>query len=63
VRVLAAGLTASARPDLLTPGQDFALVIDNAELPPAAPVDVVGVGGRVLRARTPPGWTRRSTPC
>ncbi|MHA6785418.1 S8 family serine peptidase [Pseudonocardia saturnea] len=43
VRVVAAGLAASARPDLLTPWQDFALVIDNAEVPPTAPVSVVGV--------------------
>ncbi|CRK56578.1 peptidase S8 and S53, subtilisin, kexin, sedolisin [Alloactinosynnema sp. L-07] len=43
VRVIAAAVSASARPDIATPWQDFALVIDNAEVPPAAPVSVVPV--------------------
>jgi len=46
VRVLAAAITASARPDLAGPWQDFALVIDNAEVPDAAPVKVVPVVDR-----------------
>jgi subtilisin family serine protease len=41
VTVIAASLPASARPDLPAPWQDFALVIDNAEVPAAAPVSVV----------------------
>jgi subtilisin family serine protease len=43
VRVIAGAITAPARPDLVTPWQDFALVIDNAEVPPASPVSVVSV--------------------
>ncbi len=43
VRVIAANIAASARPDVATPWQDFALVIDNAEVPAAAPVSVVPV--------------------
>lgn len=43
VSVIAANITASARPDILTAWQDFALVIDNAEVPSAAPVSVVPV--------------------
>lgn len=45
VRVIAASVTANARPpfDVQTPWQDFALVIDNAEVPAAAPVAVVPV--------------------
>jgi subtilisin family serine protease len=43
VRVIASNLAASARPDIATPWQDFALVIDNAEVPAAAPVSVVPV--------------------
>jgi len=43
VRVLASNISASARPDITTPWQDFALVIDNAEVPAAAPVRVVPV--------------------
>ena len=43
VRVIAAAVAASARPDIATPWQDFALVIDNAEVPAAAPVSVVPV--------------------
>lgn len=46
VRVLAASITAPARPDIVTPWQDFALVIDNAEVPDAAPVKVVPVVDR-----------------
>ena len=43
VRVIAANLMASARPDIVTPWQDFALVIDNADIPAADPVSVVPV--------------------
>lgn len=43
VSVIAANIAASARPDIATPWQDFALVIDNAEVPAAAPVSVVPV--------------------
>lgn len=43
VTVIAATIAASARPDIATPWQDFALVIDNAEVPAAAPVSVVPV--------------------
>ena len=46
VRVLAAAIAAPARPDLATPWQDFAIVIDNAEVPDAAPVKVVPVVDR-----------------
>jgi hypothetical protein len=45
VRVIASILGANARPpfDVATPWQDFALVIDNAEVPAGAPVSVVPV--------------------
>jgi hypothetical protein len=43
VTVVAANVLASARPDIATPWQDFALVIDNAEVPAADPVSVVAV--------------------
>jgi subtilisin family serine protease len=43
VRVIAATVAASAHPDIATPWQDFALVLENAEVPPAAPVSVVPV--------------------
>jgi subtilisin family serine protease/Mg-chelatase subunit ChlD len=43
ITVVASNLAASARPDIATPWQDFALVIDNAEVPAAAPVAVVPV--------------------
>lgn len=43
VRVIASSIAASARPDIATPWQDFALVIDNAEVPSVAPVSVVPV--------------------
>jgi Mg-chelatase subunit ChlD len=43
VTVVAANVAASARPDLATPWQDFALVIDNAEVAAADPVSVVTV--------------------
>ncbi|GEM_PF-986667 len=43
VSVIAANVAASARPDLASPWQDFALVMDNAEAPAAAPVSVVPV--------------------
>jgi len=43
VTVIAANIAASAHPDIATPWQDFALVIDNAEVPAAAPVSVVPV--------------------
>ena len=43
VTVVAANLLASARPDIAPPWQDFALVIDNAEVPAADPVSVVTV--------------------
>lgn len=43
VSIIAANIVASARPDVATPWQDFALVIDNAEGPAAAPVSVVPV--------------------
>ena len=48
VRVIAGTLTRNARPpyDMATPWQDFALVIDNAEVPSAAPVSVVPVVDR-----------------
>lgn len=41
VSVIAANIAASARPDLTAPWQDFALVIDNADLPSTEPVSVV----------------------
>ncbi len=43
ISVVAANITASARTDIATPWQDFALVIDNAEVPAADPVSVVTV--------------------
>jgi subtilisin family serine protease/Mg-chelatase subunit ChlD len=43
ITVVASNLTASARPDIASPWQDFALVIDNAEVPAADPVSVVSV--------------------
>jgi len=43
VTVVAANVAASARPDLAVPWQDFALVIDNAEVAAADPVSVVAV--------------------
>ncbi len=43
VTVVASAITASARTDVATPWQDFALVIDNAEVPAADPVSVVSV--------------------
>lgn len=43
VTIIAANIRASAHPDIATPWQDFALVIDNAEVPSAAPVSVVPV--------------------
>ncbi|HEX2085500.1 MAG TPA: S8 family serine peptidase [Solirubrobacteraceae bacterium] len=45
VTVVAGTIAANARPpfDAATPWQDFALVIENAEVPPAAPVTVVPV--------------------
>ena len=44
VRVIASALSANARPPFNNvPWQDFALVIDNAEVPPSAPVNVVPV--------------------
>jgi hypothetical protein len=43
VTVIAGNITASARPDIATPWQDFGLVIDNAEVPEADPVSVVAV--------------------
>jgi Mg-chelatase subunit ChlD len=43
IRVLASYVTASARPDVVTPWQDFALVVENARVPSASPVSVVPV--------------------
>ena len=43
IRVVASAITASARPDIATPWQDFALVVDNAEVPAGNPVSVVPV--------------------
>ncbi|WP_256840721.1 S8 family serine peptidase [Ornithinimicrobium cryptoxanthini] len=43
ISVVAANVSASARTDIATPWQDFALVIDNAEVPAADPVSVVTV--------------------
>lgn len=43
VTVVAANVPSSARPDLARPWQDFALVVDNAEVPTADPVSVVTV--------------------
>ena len=43
ISVVAAGIAASARTDIATPWQDFALVIDNAEAAAADPVSVVAV--------------------
>ena len=43
VTVIAANVVASARTDVAGPWQDFALVIDNAEVPAADPVSVVTV--------------------
>lgn len=41
VTVVATNVGASARPDIATPWQDFALALENAEVPAAAPVSVV----------------------
>jgi subtilisin family serine protease len=47
VSVVAGALTGNARPPFDTvPWQDFAIVLDNAEVPPAAPVNVVPVVDR-----------------
>lgn len=43
ITVVAASIAASARTDIAGSWQDFALVIDNAEVPAAAPVSVVSV--------------------
>ena len=43
VRVLGSSIAASARPDIATPWQDFALVVDNAVVPSADPISVVPV--------------------
>ncbi len=43
VRVIASVLAASANPAVVGPWQDFALVVDNADVPGAAPVGVVPV--------------------
>ena len=43
VSVVAANITASARPDIATPWQDFGMVVDNGEVPSADPVSVVAV--------------------
>lgn len=43
VRVIAAAIVASANPAITTPWQDFALVIDNADVPDAAAVSVATV--------------------
>lgn len=43
VTVVASSVGASARPDVATPWQDFALVLDNAEVPTSDPVSVVNV--------------------
>ncbi len=43
VRIIAQNIAASARPDIIMPWQDFAMVIDNADVPAAAPVSVVPV--------------------
>ncbi len=43
VRVIAVNLMASAHPSITTPWQDFAMVIDNADVPAADPVSVVPV--------------------
>jgi hypothetical protein len=43
VRVIAGSLIASATPSMTTRWQDFALVIDNADVPDAAPVSVATV--------------------
>ncbi len=43
VRVIAASLLASANPAITSDWQDFALVIDNADVPDAAPVNVATV--------------------
>lgn len=43
IAVVAANIPASARPDVASPWQDFALVIDNAEVPATDPVSVVTV--------------------
>ena len=43
VRVIAGSLLASANPALTSDWQDFALVIDNADVPDAAPVNVATV--------------------
>jgi subtilisin family serine protease len=40
VRVIASAIAASASPAMTSPWQDFALVIDNADVPAAAPVNV-----------------------
>lgn len=46
VRVIASRLTASANPTIATSWQDFALVIDNADVPDAPPVSVAAVMDR-----------------
>ena len=43
MRVIAGSLLASANPALTSDWQDFALVIDNADVPDAAPVNVATV--------------------
>ncbi len=43
VRVIATFLSASANPTITTPWQDFALVIDNADVPAGSPVNVATV--------------------
>ncbi len=43
VRVLAQSVTQSARSDIATPWQDFAMVLDNVEVPNATPVSIVPV--------------------
>jgi hypothetical protein len=43
IRVLAQSVTQSARPDIATPWQDFALVLDNVEVPSTTPVSIVPV--------------------
>jgi subtilisin family serine protease len=43
VRVIASSISESAHPDKTAPWQDFALVLDNVEIPAASPVSVVPV--------------------
>lgn len=43
VRVIASVLAASATPAIMTPWQDFALVVENADVPSASPVNVATV--------------------